>query len=142
MKLFDFFKDMITKVSIKKVANYGEIPAVLETDKKINLIYGLNGAGKTVLSNYLANKDSTDFSSCSIEGLSNEKILVYNQDFIEKNFYEKSTQKGIFTLSSENKEAEEKIKEAEEKVKDIDFTSVPLKFRGERVVGRLLGELF
>ena len=112
---------MITKVSIKNVASYGEKPAVLETDKKINFIYGLNGAGKTVLSNYLANKDSSDFSNCSIEGLSNEKILVYNQDFIEKNFYEKSTQKGIFTLSSENKEAEEKIKKAEEKIREIDL---------------------
>ncbi|MBU3978595.1 AAA family ATPase [Patescibacteria group bacterium] len=102
---------MITKVSIKKVASYGENPAVLETTEKINLIYGLNGAGKTVFSNYLANKDSSDFSNCSIEGLDNEKILVYNQNFIEKNFYEKSTQKGIFTLSSENKVAEEKMYE-------------------------------
>ncbi len=112
---------MITKVSIKKVASYGENLAVLETNEKINLIYGLNGSGKTVFSNYLANKDSSDFCNCSIEGLNNEKILVYNQDFVEKNFHEKSTQKGIFTLSSENKEAKEKITKAEEKIKEIDL---------------------
>lgn len=112
---------MITKISIKKVASYGENPAVLVTDEKINFIYGLNGVGKTVFSKYLANKDSSGFNSCSIEGLSNEKILVYNQDFIEKNFVEKSTQKGIFTLSSENKEAEEKIKKAEKIIEEIDL---------------------
>jgi wobble nucleotide-excising tRNase len=112
---------MITKTSIKKVASYGEIPAVLETNEKINLIYGLNGAGKTVFSNYLADRGSADFCNCSIEGLNNEKILVYNQNFIEKNFYEKPTQKGIFTLSSENKEAEEKIEKAEEEIKGINL---------------------
>ena len=90
---------MITKVKIKKVASYGEDPILLETDKKINLIYGLNGAGKTIFSNYLADKDSADFSDCSIEGLNDEKIIVYNQNFIKKNFYQKDIQKGIFTLS-------------------------------------------
>ncbi len=69
---------MITRVSIKKVGSYGETPAILETDKKINLIYGLNGAGKTTFSNYFQNRESTSFSDCSISGISNEKILVYN----------------------------------------------------------------
>ncbi len=112
---------MISKISIKKVASYGESPAILETSKKINLIYGLNGSGKTVLSNFLANKDNQDFSECSIEGLNNEKVLVYNQDFVENNFYLKDTQKGIFTLSSKNKDASEKIKNAENKIKELQL---------------------
>ncbi len=112
---------MITKISIKNIASYGENPAILETHKKVNLIYGLNGAGKTVFSNFLANKDDTNFSNCLIEGLNNEKILVYNQNFIENNFYQKDTQKGIFTLSSKNKEAEEKIETATNEIKELNL---------------------
>ena len=88
---------MISKISIKNIASYGETPAVLETDKKINLVYGLNGTGKTTLSNYLQDKDNDCFSCCSISGLSNEKVLVYNQKFVTDNFYQ-DTQRGIFSL--------------------------------------------
>jgi len=112
---------MITKISIKNVASYGENPAILETSKKVNLIYGLNGAGKTVLSNFLADKDNQDFSNCSIEGLGNEKILVYNQNFVENNFYLKDTQKGIFTLSSKNKIVDEKIESAKKKIGELQL---------------------
>ena len=110
---------MITRVSIKKVGSYGETPAILETAKKINLIYGLNGAGKTTFSNYLQNRESTSFSDCSISGISNEKILVYNQKFVEQNFYQ-DTQKGIFSLKSENKEAKEKIDLATETIEKLN----------------------
>ncbi len=112
---------MITKISIKNTPSYGENPAVLETQKKVNLIYGLNGAGKTVFSNFLADKDGDNFSNCLIEGLNNEKILVYNQNFIEKTFYQKDTQRGIFTLSSENKEAEEKIETETKEIKELNL---------------------
>lgn len=37
---------MITKISMKNVASYKD-ETTLETNKRINLIYGLNGAGKT-----------------------------------------------------------------------------------------------
>lgn len=111
---------MITKITLKKVACYWETPVILETDKKINLIYGLNGTGKTTISNYLQNKNDSCFSNCSIEGLNNEKILVYNQYFIKNNFYQ-DTQKGIFSLKSENKEAKEKIDKATEQIKSLNF---------------------
>jgi wobble nucleotide-excising tRNase len=99
---------MISKISIKNIASYGETPAVLETDKKINLVYGLNGTGKTTLSNYLQDQGNACFSCCSISGLNNEKVLVYNQKFVNDNFYQ-DTQRGIFSLKSENKAAKEKI---------------------------------
>lgn len=109
---------MISKISIKNIASYGETPAVLETDKKINLIYGLNGTGKTTLSNYLQDKDNTCFSCCSISGLSNEKVLVYNQKFVTDNFYQ-DTQRGIFSLKSENKAAKEKIDIATQEINKL-----------------------
>jgi len=71
---------------------------------------------KRTLSNYLQDKNNTCFSDCSISGLSDEKVLVYNQKFVGDNFYQDS-QKGIFSLKSENKEAKEKIDKAIEEIK-------------------------
>ena len=109
---------MIKKISIKNIASYGETPAVLETDKKINLVYGLNGTGKTTLSNYLQDQSNACFSCCSISGLNNEKILVYNQKFVSDNFYQ-DTQRGIFSLKSENKTAKEKIDIATQEINKL-----------------------
>jgi len=110
---------MITKISLNKVASY-KAPTVLETDKKVNLIYGLNGTGKSTLSDYLLKLSDSKFKDCAIEGLSNDdEILVYNQSFIRENFFESESLKGIFTLSKENKEAETKIANAEKEIKRI-----------------------
>lgn len=102
---------MITKISLQGVASFGYSTTALETDKKINLVYGLNGTGKTTISKYLQDINNSCFSKCSITGLSSEKILVYNQKFIDDNFYQ-DTQKGIFSLKSENKKAKEKSDKA------------------------------
>ncbi|MFJ1366260.1 MULTISPECIES: AAA family ATPase [Flavobacteriales] len=110
---------MITKISIDKVASYKK-PTVLETDKKINLIYGLNGTGKSTLSDYLYKKTDEEYKNCSIEGLGeNHEILVYNQSFIQDNFFEVENLKGIFTLSEENKEAETKISDARKEIEKL-----------------------
>lgn len=111
---------MITKISLDKVASYKNL-TFLETDKKVNLIYGLNGAGKSILSNFLYKPKEPKFSYCSIDGLSeNVDILVYNETFILENFYESENLKGIFTLSKENKEAGAKIVNAEKEIKRIE----------------------
>lgn len=114
---------MIKKISIKNVRSYKE-EATLETDKKINFIYGLNGSGKTTISDYLEGLEGlekNEFRDCSLDGFNREedKILVYNQNFVENNFYELEEQKGIFTLAKENKDALEKIKRAEGKINNI-----------------------
>lgn len=106
---------MITKINLNSVACYKSL-ATLETDKKVNLIYGLNGTGKSVFSDFLYNRSNSSFSNCSVEGLNNEDILVYNQSFIKDYFYESDNLKGIFTLSKENKEAEEKVRSAEQEI--------------------------
>ena len=114
-------------ISLQNVASYKK-KAELNTDKKINLVYGLNGTGKTVLSNYLygknkknsqKNQDQSDFQDCSDNFDKNAKILVYNAQFIEDNFITQDKIKGIFTLSSKNKQALENIKTAEENLKKL-----------------------
>lgn len=112
---------MISKISLNKVACFKN-PTVLETDKKVNLIYGLNGTGKSTLSDYLLKPDEAKFRNCTTIGLSNDfEVFVYNQTFIQEEFHEPESQKGIFTLSKKNKEAEIKINNAEKELKRIDY---------------------
>lgn len=105
---------MIKKITMNGVASFTS-EACLETDKKVNLIYGLNGSGKSTISNYLKDTGNHDFEKCCIEGFhpDTQKILVYNQRFVEANFHESEAQKGIFTLAQENKEALQRIETAE-----------------------------
>ena len=103
---------MISKLRMDGVASY-KSTATIETDKKVNLVYGLNGTGKSTISNYLYDRDASEFDRCSVDLGADEEVLVYNQRFIKDHFYEADNLKGIFSLSKENKEVEEKIKAAE-----------------------------
>ena len=110
---------MISKISLNKVKSFKN-QAVLETDKRVNLIYGLNGTGKSTLSDYLYKNKDTDYKNCAIDGLSNDDdILVYNQTFINDNFFESENLNGIFTLSEKNKDIEIKIAEAEKELERV-----------------------
>ena len=111
---------MITKIIMNNVASY-KTSTSLETDKKVNLLYGLNGTGKSTLSNFLYNRSDNKFADCSIEGLKESDIvLVYNQQFIRDNFYETEDIPGIFTLSKENKEFKELIDKARYELSKIE----------------------
>lgn len=111
---------MITKIIMNNVASY-KTSTLLETDKKVNLLYGLNGTGKSTLSNFLYNRSDNKFADCSIEGLKeSDTVLVYNQQFIRDNFYETEDIPGIFTLSKENKEIKEVIDKARNELSKIE----------------------
>lgn len=111
---------MITKINLNKVASY-KSQTTLATDKKVNLIYGLNGTGKSTLSDYLHQRAEEKYKNCSIEGLDdNHEILVYNHTFIQETFFEAENLKGIFTLSKENKEAETKIANAQKEIEKLE----------------------
>ncbi|MGR6837829.1 AAA family ATPase [Aliivibrio wodanis] len=111
---------MITEITLDGVASYKK-KATLTTDKKINIIYGLNGSGKSTFSNYLYDRDNPKYNQCT-HNVGDVSILVYNQSFIKENFYDKDSLNGIFSLSKENKDAKEKVDavtvEIEQLVKD------------------------
>lgn len=110
---------MLSKITINNVASFKR-STTLETDKKVNLLYGLNGVGKSTLSSFLYNPKSSRFSYCTMEGLNNDDtILVYNQDFIRDHFYEPEGIGGIFTLSKENKEINEIINKTNKEINDL-----------------------
>lgn len=107
---------MISKITIKDVVSYKK-EAILETDKRVNLIYGLNGVGKSTITDYLYERDDTRFSACNIEGLDKDDlILVYNQKFVQDYFYEEKGIQGIFTLSKENTESKKAIEASKQNI--------------------------
>lgn len=108
---------MITSIELDKVASY-KAKATLNTDKKINLVYGLNGSGKSTLSNYLHDSQNPKYSQCS-NVRNGEMVLVYNQNFINDNFYQPDCLNGIFGLSKENKQAEVNIAKKTEELESI-----------------------
>ena len=111
---------MLNSINLNKVASYKN-KVSLVTDKKVNLIYGLNGAGKSTFSNYLHDRNDHKYKDCSIDGLnSNHELIVYNQKFIQENFFEADNLKGIFTLSKQNKDAEIKISNALKEIKKLE----------------------
>jgi wobble nucleotide-excising tRNase len=105
------------------IASYSPIsPVVVNTEnKKVNLFYGLNGSGKSTIGNFLQSKTDSIYQKCEILPTNLEhEVLVYNQKFVQQNFYEIPQQKGIFTLSETNKEAEEAIEDAEKTINGIE----------------------
>lgn len=112
---------MIKKITILGPACYKQT-ATLETEKNINLIYGLNGSGKSTLSEYLRNLNDPIYSNCAIEpalDTDTEEILVYNENYVQEVFYSSETQKGIFSLSKENSDVRRKIDDANIELKKL-----------------------
>jgi wobble nucleotide-excising tRNase len=99
---------MFTEIQMGSVASFKGVTS-LETDKKINLIYGLNGTGKSTVSIFFYSPDDPKYGACKKLPVLLTPVLVYNQNFVQENFFVADNLKGIFSLSKENKEAEEKI---------------------------------
>ncbi|WP_303905270.1 AAA family ATPase [Thiohalomonas denitrificans] len=112
---------MITEIRMDAVASFKHATS-LQTDKKINLIYGLNGTGKSTISNFLYEPNDPQFVLCSKTPAQTVPILVYNQKFIRDNFFVTDNLKGIFSLSKENKEAEQKIIEGTKKQGELEHS--------------------
>jgi len=100
---------MITKISLKNAATYGEEETVIDSLKKINFFYGGNGSGKTTITKVIS--DVSNHPGCHIEWENNRplKTIVFNEDFVKENFSQPDSLKGIFTLGADAKETENKI---------------------------------
>jgi len=107
---------VITELNINGVASY-KSKTILSPTKKTSLIYGLNGAGKSTISEFLYNQSEPRFAKCSVKLSQPCDFLVYNQSFLNDYFYEEDNLKGIFTLSKENKLA---LQQIEAEMKELD----------------------
>jgi wobble nucleotide-excising tRNase len=111
---------MIESIEVKDVATYCALPQRLTSLAKVNFVYGANGSGKTTISRVIA--DESRFPACSINWKGSTKLqtMVYNQDFIEKNFNQLAELKGIFTLGEKQTENQGKIADAKEKTASLN----------------------
>ncbi len=91
---------MINEVHIKNIATFKD--AIISEMKKINIIYGSNGSGKTTISNIIQNP--TAYNESEIKWTNDIPIstLVYNKTFRERNFGEAKIP-GVFTLGENSK---------------------------------------
>lgn len=133
--------EMISKIVLNGVASYKK-EAVLDTDKKVNLLYGLNGTGKSTFSEFLYDQTGARFLQCRIEGLEeNDTVLVYNQKFIQDTFYEPEGIHGIFTLSKGNAYAQKVIDTTSAEVKKLTEQKRKIEEKKTKDEQKHLGEI-
>ena len=108
---------MIESIGIAGIATYGADRVALNDLSTVNYFFGNNDSGKTTLSKLIADPSHNDFRACSITWRANTPIqaLVYNRDFVAKNFSPSVGLKGIFNLGETNVQAATDI--ANEKTK-------------------------
>ncbi|WP_176520907.1 AAA family ATPase [Bacillus thuringiensis] len=107
---------MIKKITLKNVATYNQTGTYLDNLKKINFIYGNNGAGKTTISEFIRKEE--DFPDCILEWEDKKTATyVYNRNFVNENFRLDNPIKGIFTLGRESVELQEKITDLKAKIR-------------------------
>lgn len=101
---------MIESISLSGTATYGDQPELLAPLKRINFIFGTNGTGKTTISRVIAN--GAGYTSCGVVWKDGRLLqaLVYNRDFVERNFSRSAELKGVFTLGEKQVKAQEEIK--------------------------------
>lgn len=102
---------MIESISLSKTATYGEQPEVLGPLRSVNFIFGTNGTGKTTISRVIA--ESSGYVNCGVVWKDGRPMqaLVYNRDFVERNFSRSIELKGVFTLGEKQVKAQEEIKD-------------------------------
>ncbi len=102
---------MIETIFLSKTATYGDQPEVLGPLRCVNFIFGTNGTGKTTISRVIA--DNTDYAACGVAWKDGRSLqtLVYNRDFVERNFIRLAELKGVFTLGEKQIKTQEVIKE-------------------------------
>lgn len=100
---------MIESITISSIATFGTTPEQVNPLSLLNFFFGSNGTGKTTLSRVIA--DETKFPTCSVTWKAGTKLqpLVYNQDFVERNFNQPTELKGVFTLGEKQVDTLTKI---------------------------------
>ena len=131
---------MFLKLKIHGPASYKK-PVDVNDLKKFNFFYGLNGTGKTTITNYLdCDTDDDDYLNCEIWPKNikdTHQIFVYNQDYIERIFKSDSKQPGVFSLGEDDVEAEKNIEVAEQEKKELEQKLEPVSAAVEVIRGEL-----
>ena len=110
---------MIESITIKKIATYTAEPEVLTGLALFNYLFGSNGTGKTTVSRVIA--DESKYPECDVIWKAGTKLqpMVYNHDFVERNFNQSVELKGVFTLGEEQLDTLTRISSAKAELDDL-----------------------
>ncbi|ALJ04894.1 hypothetical protein APS56_07060 [Pseudalgibacter alginicilyticus] len=119
---------MIVSIKLKNITSYNE-EVTISGLKKLNFFYGNNGSGKSTIAKYLYHLNASEenqylnIESCSQIGYDeeNSQLLVFDENFIERNFIENENLNGIFSLDEQNEEIDKIIKTEQQKIKANDL---------------------
>ena len=100
----------------------------------INFFYGNNGAGKSSIAHAIEEGDGITWADG--KSASDYDVLVYNQDYINRNFLTYGDLKGVFIFGEEDIEAKKRISElTEEKKRKSDERSAALDEHRKKTTG-------
>lgn len=118
---------MIESMSIGSVATFGSEPEVMENLSKFNYLFGPNGSGKTTISRVIAEQEG--YPSCNVRWRAGRELetMVYNLDFVERNFTQSTELKGVFTLGEQQIETLGKIARVRDDIERLEAQGENLK---------------
>lgn len=134
---------MIDSITIADVATYGSTPESLSSLSQFNFVFGSNGTGKTTVSRIIA--DEASFATCKVAWRGGTRLqpMVYNRDFLDRNFNQSNELKGVFTLGEKQADTLQKIKDAKEEHETLTrkLENLTRALQGEDGTGGKMGEL-
>tara|TARA_R110000851_G_scaffold237966_1_gene390791 strand:+ start:13790 stop:15259 length:1470 start_codon:yes stop_codon:yes gene_type:complete len=111
---------MISDIQINlPVATY-QNPAKLNDLRRINFIFGANGTGKTTISRVIAGENGHDRCLLMWQGGTRLERMVYNRDFVDRNFNQDGPLQGVFTLGENQVEAEREIDRLQPEINKVN----------------------
>ena len=120
----------ITKITLNDATFHNKVFA----PTYINFLFGNNGCGKSTISRSIKAKVGLDWET----GRTAEdfNLLVYNEDFIKRNIASYGGMPGVFTISEQNAEVQQKIDETTSLLGDAqkDFTKASAELGTQEVL--------
>lgn len=108
---------MIKSITVEGAASYTERQSMTKLAQR-NFVFGANGTGKTTLGRIIA--DPSKYPACRVEWAGPTlECLVYNSDFVERNFNQSAELKGVFTLGEEQVEVLAEIEKTKSEVDQL-----------------------
>mgnify|MGYP000038295630 CR=1 FL=1 len=124
---------MISEIKINPPLATYQTLATLSDLRRINFVFGANGTGKTTISRVIAGACGDSHSELVWQGGAALEAMVYNRDFIDRNFNQGNPLQGVFTLGENQVEAEREIARLQPEIEKIEgkINSINIQLNGD-----------